>query len=818
VQLWKWTASKTNSTGRLILMAVLAGVLVAAMALPVVAATGILVRNTADKFTAQALVTTGLPQRSAIYDANGKLITYVYSVDQSKDADYSGLNRQPVTFSQISKAMQVAIVAIEDNRYWQNGALDVKGTFRAILNDLEHKPVQGASTIEQQYVKNVLILQSEGNQAAQAAAQADTLNRKIDQLREAVQIAHTMTKQQILAGYLNDAYFDSNAYGIEAAAETYFNTTAAKLTLLQAATLAGIVEDPSAYDPYTHPAAALERRNTVLAVIHKYVPTALGAADAVKFEREKIVLHDGAAQNGCTADTVGEDGFFCDYVMHALLLDNTLGATTADRARTLATGGLKVYTTLSEHDQAAATQAVNYVLPQNSKTYNPAQNAATEALVQPGTGAIRALAEDRPYGNGSGQTVIDYAVNSEYGGGSGVQTGSSSKLFTLITALEQGVQFGYQLTVPGNDTVTGYTNCAGAPTSPFKVTNAEGPGTSTDTLYTGTTASINVFYAHLEQKVGLCATVKTAASLGVTRVDGTSLLKNDGPELSADNFPSFTLGVINVSPLAMAAAYATPAAGGVYCAPVALTKIVTPQGSKLGVPSAGCHQAIAPRVAQAVNYILQGVLEPGGTAAGLGLSGYQAAAKTGTSNVASGNGTPYAAFAGYTTGLTGYVSVFNPQSPTRYTMDYTSACYRLEGGGQDCPSEMFGANAPASVWHMTFDHANLSGSHDFPVVPAGSSLWNAGDGKTVTQPAKPKKATRGGGNGGNNGGGGNNGAGGNNGGGGGNGGGGNGGNGGGGNGGNGGGGNGGGGNGGGGNGGGNGFLPLATPSAGTKSG
>jgi membrane peptidoglycan carboxypeptidase len=805
VQLWKWTASKTSSTGRLILMAVLAGVLVAAMALPVVAATGILVRNTADKFTAQAVDTSGLPQRSAIYDANGKLITYVYSVDQNTQADYTGLNRQPVTFSQISKAMQVAIVAIEDNRYWQNGALDVKGTFRALLNDLEHKPVQGASTIEQQYVKNVLILQAGGNKAAQAAAQADTLNRKIDQLREAVQIAHTMTKQQILAGYLNDAYFDSNAYGIEAAAETYFNTTAAKLTLLQAATLAGIVEDPSAYDPYTHPAAALERRNTVLAVIHKYVPTALGAADAVKLEHEKTVLHDGAAQNGCIADTVGEDGFFCDYVMHALLLDKTLGATAADRARLLATGGLQIYTTLSEKDQAAATSAVNYVLPRSSKIYNPAHNAAAEALVQPGTGAIRAIAEDRPYGTGNGQTVLDYAVDSAYGGGSGVQTGSSAKLFTLITALEEGVPFGYQLTVPGSQVVNGYTNCKGdaageynGQAGAFNVTNAEGSGTTTDSLYTGTTASINVFYAHLEQQVGLCATVKTAMQLGMHRADGSSLLdySNDRSQQPADDTPSFTLGVENVSPLSMAAAYATPASGGVYCAPIALTSIVTDNGQKLGVPSAGCHQAIKPRVAQAVNYILQGVLAPGGTAAGLGLSGYQAAAKTGTSNVASGNGTPYAAFAGYTTALTGYVSVFNPASPTQNTMDYTSACYRLEGGGQDCPNEMYGANAPASVWHMTFDHASLSGSHDFPAVPADSSLWNAGTGMTIGQAAKPKKANTGGGTGGGGTGGGGNGG--------------NGGTGGGGNGGN-------GGGGGGGGGGGNGFLPLSTASAGAKS-
>jgi len=166
------------------------------------------------------------------------------------------------------------------------------------------------------------------------------------------------------------------------------------------------------------------------------------------------------------------------------------------------------------------------------------------------------------------------------------------------------------------------------------------------------------------------------------------------------------------------------------------------------VPSAGCHQAIDPQIAQAVNYILQGVLDfPNGTAYGMGLANYQAAGKTGTSNVASGNGTPFAAFAGYTTALTGYVSVFNPVSPTSDTMTNESACYQLEYGGQECPAEMFGANAPASTWHMTFDHANLGGSTDFPTLSTSSSLWSKGTGQAVTQPPK-KKPTGGKGGGG----------------------------------------------------------------------
>ena len=254
MQLFDWIMGKTSAVGRLILISVLGGVLAAAMLVPVVAATGILVRNTADKFSTLSVDADSLPQRSAIYDREGHLITYVWNVDLGPTMTYAnGIDRQPVTYSQISPNMLTAIVAIEDDRFWQHGALDVKGTIRALVNDLEHKPIQGGSTLEQQYVKNVLILQALDSPAAQQAATADTLSRKLDQLRMAVEVAHSMSKQQILAGYLNDSYYGNGAWGIEAAAETYFNTTAAKLTMAQAATLAGIVENPSQYDPISQP-------------------------------------------------------------------------------------------------------------------------------------------------------------------------------------------------------------------------------------------------------------------------------------------------------------------------------------------------------------------------------------------------------------------------------------------------------------------------------------------------------------------------------------------------------------------------------------
>jgi membrane peptidoglycan carboxypeptidase len=770
--------TRTSVLGRLVTFAAIGGVLAAAMVLPIVATTGVLVRNEADKFTTLSLTAQGLPQRSEILDRNGNLLAYVYGVDvpyystatKAGVVQYFGWDRQPVTYGQIAPNMVNALVGIEDSRYWAHGAIDLRGTIRAAVNDLQHQPVQGGSTIAQQYVKNVLLLRAEmaDNSQGVTAAAADTLSRKLNELRMAVASEHQQSKQDIVAGYLNDAFFDNNAYGVEAAAETYFDTSAGKLTVTQAATLAGIVENPSEYDPIAHPGTALTRRNTVL---YRMATTnnGLTMAQFKVDEAKPLGLHVAIPQSGCQSSSVGTAGFFCQYVEEVFLNDPAYGKTPLARAKLLATGGLKIYTTLNQKDQQAANNAVNYVMPANSGYYNPSHNADTEAVVQPGTGQIEAMAEDRSYGTDRGQTEINYAVNTAYGGSTGVQTGSSSKLFTLITALKQGVPFGFQLTVPGSTTVTGYTNCEGGPAGTttsgvvggYDVSNAEGPGKSTDSLYTGTTNSINVFYAELEKKVGLCNVVHTAVDLGMTRADGTPLLSWDGKNVPpADNFPSFTLGSVNVSPLSMASAYATVAARGTYCSPVAMTKVVASSGHTLAVPSANCHRVLSTDVADAVNYILQGVLTTG-TAGNIGgLTGREAAGKTGTSNVESNNGTPYAAFAGYTPSLVGYVSVFNPISPTGDTMANQSACYRLESGIQSCPGEMFGADAPGSTWHMSFDHADLGPVTYFVPVSPDSPFLSMGDGTVVIQPPTPKKG-KGGGTGGGTGGGGTGGTGGN---------------------------------------------------------
>jgi membrane peptidoglycan carboxypeptidase len=716
---------RAGIVGRIALLAVVAGLLGGALVVPAVGAVGLVTRNTADKFNNMKTGVIGeLPVRSEILDSQGRLIAYFYP---------RGIDREPVTYSQISPIMRKAIVAIEDSRFYQHGAIDIRGTVRAIVNDIEHKTVQGGSTLTQQYVKNALILTAPNAQQAQSAY-APTLSRKIKELRLAIDVEKKMSKDQIVAGYLNAAFFGTSygnqAVGVGAAAERYFDTTAAKLTLPQAAMLAGMVENPDHDNPVTEPQNALKRRNVVLArMAQLHIIT---QAQAVAVGKRPLGLHLSMLQTGCTSGSAKSASFFCDYVVSLLKQDNAF----SQAWNILNTsGGLQIYTTLSAKDERAAKQAVNYMVPQPPNGANPGGNAVSEVLIQPGSGHIMAIANDRSYGTGAHQTTEDYAVNSQYDGGVGVQTGSSSKLFTLITALAQGVPFGFPQTVPAATTLTGFTNCKGEPTGSWHVINDSPSEKGGFSLYNATAQSVNIYFGMLERKVGLCNVVRTAAALGVTRADGKSLLKWDHGQPPADDLPSFTLGSVNVSPMSMAAAYATVAARGMYCAPTAVARIISGTGARLPVEKPHCHQAIPAGVADAANYVLQSVLTVG-TAAGLGV-GRPAAGKTGTSD-----NFDFAAFGGYTPDLAGYVSVFNPIDPVKYPMSGTGSCYR-----EGCPGEMFGADAPAHTWQMTFLHANLANpAPAFVMSDIPGELWSMGTG--VNNPAKPKKGNGKGGNGG----------------------------------------------------------------------
>jgi membrane peptidoglycan carboxypeptidase len=711
----------------LAVLSVVAGLIVGAAVLPVAGMTGVAARDAAETFNDLPVPTLSrLPTRSEILSANGSLIAYYYP---------NHIYRVPVAYGQIAPVMRQAIVAIEDSRFYKHGALDVRGTLRAIATDLTGGQVQGGSTLAQQYVKNALLLTA-ADSAQQHAAVTDSAARKIRELRMAIDVERKLTPDQLLAAYLNVAYFENEAYGVEVAAERYFRTTAGRLSLTQAATLAGLVQNPSLFDPLVNPAAARARRNVVLtrmAQLH-YITSAAAAAAA----KAPLGVHFSAQSlaQGCSSAAGVNAAWFCDYVLAELRTNHAYGSAWQQMN---STGGLKIYTTMNPQDQRAAEEAVSFMLPAPPSGYNPGDNAAAEVLIQPGTGDVQAIAVDRPYGTGRGQDSIDYAVDSGQNGGYGVQTGSSSKLFTLITALKQNIPFGFKMSVSSPNDIGPYYNCKGQYTGMFPVSNAEGAGKGTYSLYTGTTQSINVFFAELERHVGLCDVVKTAVSMGVHRADGGSLLTADGKagkpgyQLPADDLPSFTLGSVNVSPLTMAGAYATVAAGGVYCRPIAIARI-SAGASQLPVAAAGCHRVFPTSVAAAATYILRGVLTSG-TARGDGVTRdgiyVPQAGKTGTAN-----SFDFAAFGGYTPKLAGYISMFNPTGPVNHPMIGYASCYRSAGGGQACPGSVFGANA-GQIWQLTFESADLGSSFgSFPTVPGYSSYFRAGTGQHTARGGK----------------------------------------------------------------------------------
>jgi membrane peptidoglycan carboxypeptidase len=723
---WRRAGALSGTIGRLIVVTIAAALLVAGVTLPFVGVLGIGTRDAANTFNDLQVGTLGqVPTLSTMYDVEGQPIAHFYPGD---------VYRQPVSYKQIAPVMRNAIVAIEDDTFYKQGALDPRGTLRALFSDSSGSQLQGASTLAQQYVKNVKVLQAGSNRAEADAAIYPDLSRKIIQLRIAADVEQEMTQDQLLAAYLNVAYFENEAYGIQVAAERYFSVPASRLTLPEAAQLAGMVQQPSKYDPVLHPDAARARRNEVLNRMAQLHYISQATATAAEDQPTKLKMSAAPLQTGCesTAAATVHGAFFCDYVQHVLEINDP-----SVWNEITTTGGLDIYTTLNMRDQMAAENAVDYVEPRHSETYNPGHNADTEVLIQPGTGAVRAIAINRKYGNGPGEDSIDYAVNAPYGGGEGVQTGSSSKIFTLITALEQGYPLGHSIKITAPAYVGPYYDCQNGYVAPAFFHNSEGPsnGTQVWMMNQALVDSINLYFVNLEKQVGLCSVVRTAVRMGMTRVDGTSLLKKDGGQPPADQLPSFTLGAVDVSPMSMAAAYASVAANGRYCSPQAITKVVVQAtGKTVLVPSRHCHRDMPAGVAEAANYILQGVLSvPGATAYGQGI-GRPAAGKTGTSD-----GGYYAAFAGYTPTLAGYVSVFSPVNPTGSgAMVGSNSDYQAASGGlSDCGGQMYGACAPASTWQMTFLHAQLGRALSFAYPPP--SFFSEGNGLGAPTTVSPKR-------------------------------------------------------------------------------
>lgn len=676
----------------LVVTAVVAGLIMAGLAMPAVGAAGASARAGVGFFDSlpAELEQSPLAQQSRIRAADGSLIATFYSE-----------NRIVVPLDQVSPTMAKAQVAIEDTRFYSHGGVDLQGIVRAAVNNANSSSRQGASTLTQQYVK--LTLQENavyaGDEAGVAAAIDKTYSRKLRELKLAVTLEEKLTKDEILQGYLNIAYYGDGAYGVEAAARHYFGVHAKALTLPQAALLAGIVQQPRAYNPRINLKAANARRNVVLT---RMLSTGvITAADHDKAVKTPVRLTISPTGNGCD---VSPYGYFCNYVYRTLLGDKSFGATPAERSQQILRGGLTITTTIDPKLQQLAQAAINERVPASNET----GVGAAMSVVEPGTGKVLAMAQNTRFSNSkkAGFDATNYNVDRSYGGGNGFQTGSTFKAFTLAAALKEGRAL--------TSTVSAPPSPATFPASQFKycdadadfrdtarIFNSEGGEEGNLTLLKATADSVNTAFVNLESQVGVCEVRDVAESLGV-HLAAPQPYRFGDKEVSTRIHPNpvMTLGSNDIAPLTMATAYAAFAAGGVYCSPISVTAIKGLDGKAKAAPKSNCSQVIDPDVASGVNQALQGVIT-NGTARGNGID-RPAAGKTGTTD-----GSNDVWFIGYTPQLAAAVWTGHPARPQSLNGVYLAG--RSYG-------KVYGATIPAPIWQQFMKGALA----DQPVEQFGS--------------------------------------------------------------------------------------------------
>ena len=586
-------------------VAAIMGLLVAGLVIPFAGVVGVASKDVAksmDNLPAE-LEASPLAQKTSILDSQGNLIASLYDE-----------NRVNVSLDQVSRKMIQAIVSIEDYRFYSHGALDIRGTIRALVtNKAADGVVQGGSSITQQMVKMTLLDQAGSDESAAKAATEDTYARKVRELRYAIAFEKNYSKDWILERYLNIAYFGDGAYGIQAAARHYFGKNAKNLKLREAALLAGIVKNPTLYDPTNYEDKATTRRNLVLGRMAQL--NVITAERAAKLQTKSLGLDVTRSPNGCVQS---QASFFCDYVVNYLEQDESLGKTIAARRSLLKSGGLTIRTTIDLDFQKSADAAVQ------DHVYPTDEAIGGLAMVEPRTGNVKALAQSRPMGakKKKGETYLNFVVPEKYGDAKGFQAGSTFKVFVLASAINQGIPLSKtinspeRISIPQNE----FETCDGMYpiSSPWELGNSTDSGTFD--LYSGTRLSVNTFYAQLEKETGLCEPYALARSMGVELTDPGS-----------ERVPSFTLGVANTSPLEMAEAYATFAGRGLHCSSRPVTAIEDANGALLKSYPEACKQVLPGAVADAVSSVLRGVMEPGGFGQNLAID-KPSAGKTGTIN------------------------------------------------------------------------------------------------------------------------------------------------------------------------------------------
>lgn len=767
-----------------------AGVLITATVTPAIALTGAAATNAITMFDNLPSVLDidklMLPSTIvAINPADGSEVELATFYDQ---------DRSPVTFDQVTPVMYDAILSSEDPRFYQHGGVDLIGTSRALLQNVRGGgETQGGSSISQQYVKNVLIQRCESNADADAVAElntaaedaavaaaekataeaadgvavdpatlyvaptadeiraktdevlancwteattaagADGIQRKLQEMRYAIALEQKYSKNDILLGYLNIANFGGRTYGVDAAAKRYFSVSAKDLSVAQAATLAGIVQNPNTYridrpggsifdgdlaynkapdgsiddvDPRSIQALITLRDEgtitdeQVLAAADGYSATKgrqlyvlSRLLDDGKITQEQYVAAAiepitpvlSPADTGCS--TAGGSAYFCQYVRDIVENDPAFGATADEREKALKRGGLKIYTTLDLRIQAAAESAMVENVP---SSVDFMRLGSTIVSIETTTGRILSIAqntqfaEDASAASDPNKSALVFAGDSTYGSSGGFNPGSTFKLFTLIDWLEKGHSV--------NETLNGQVrvikrmtnSCDGdwVNTTNDRVGNFGGGGGYTGTPMQFTAQSLNSGYFAMAEQLDLCDIEKVATKMGVT---------NASTRQPVDVNTQFSIiGSSNVSPIAMAGAYATVANNGIYCQPKAIDRVVDSDGVEITPPARTCTQVLDPKVAATAAYALEGVMQRGGTGSQANpYDGTPLLGKTGTHEtyhtwmIESSTKVTTAAWVGNIEGLN---DVFEPFGGLRYilarqTQEAADSAY----GGDDFP-------------------------------------------------------------------------------------------------------------------------------------
>ncbi|MFS4488804.1 transglycosylase domain-containing protein [Dietzia kunjamensis] len=662
-----------SSLGKLVATCVAAGVVTAGSLFPIAGAAGLASNKMADTLagTSADLIKGDLPSISTVTDSAGAPIAWLY--DQQ---------RVPVPSEEISQQMKLAIIAIEDRRFADHNGVDWRGTVRAALTNATSGEVeQGASTIDQQLVKNYQFLVSAENDAERRAAVETTPARKIKEIRMALTLDGELSKDEILTKYLNLISFGNGTFGVQTAAQTYFGVDARDLSVPQAAMLAGMVQSTSRFDPYTNPEGTTQRRNTVIDTMVQTGAITPAEGEAYAAEPLGVLKRPNPLPRGCI--TAGDSGFFCDYVLQ-YLEENGLSRDMVEQ------GGYTIRTTLDETVQSNVQRSLD--------TYgNPTAQGVAEVMsvVRPGKDAhkVVAMASSRQYGLelGDSQTVQPQPFSLVGDGG-----GSVFKVFTVAAAMEKGMGTNMSLPVPRRVQVSGLGagGAAGCPPAQYCVENA-GSYPSSLSVTDALAQSPNTTFVNLIKDVGVSPTVDMAVRLGMRSYDRKGTAPG-GDSISQfvkkSNLGSFTLGPTAVNALELSNVGATIAAGGVWCPPSPIESITDRTGAPVELNEPECEQVVeeglADTLAVAMSKDHVGAGTAAGAASGAGWS-LPMSGKTGTSEANRSS-----AFLGFTNTYAAAVYAFNDGTTT--TELCTSPLRQCSYGN------LFGGLEPAQTWFSAF--------------------------------------------------------------------------------------------------------------------